>query len=109
MGHFDTIVFIPSVQREQEVRGSRATYEKMTTRPAPESLGDDPRQFIETRNAFYMATVSETGWPYVQHRGGPRGFSKVLEPAHIGFADYRGNRQSVSTGHLSGDDRVSLF
>jgi hypothetical protein len=64
---------------------------------------------IAARDSFYMATVSETGWPYVQHRGGPLGFAKVLGPNLIGFADFKGNRQLVSTGNLDVTDRVSLF
>ena len=61
------------------------------------------------RDSFYMASVSETGWPYIQHRGGPAGFLKVLDDKSIGFADFRGNRQYVSVGNLQADDRVSLF
>ncbi|MEM9552035.1 MAG: pyridoxamine 5'-phosphate oxidase family protein [Pseudomonadota bacterium] len=81
----------------------------MSQRLVPVGLGADERAFIETRNSAYLATVSETGWPYVQHRGGPRGFLKVLGPDRIGFADYRGNQQYVSTGNLLGNDRVSLL
>lgn len=109
MDHFGTLMFTPAVRREQDTHGSRETYERMLARPAPEGLGPDETAFIETRSSFYMASTSETGWPYVQHRGGPRGFLKVLGPTQIGFADYRGNRQYVSTGNLSVDDRVSLF
>ena len=65
--------------------------------------------FIAERDSFYMATVSETGWPYVQHRGGPRGFLRVLDDRTLAFADYRGNRQYISLGNLGADDRVSLI
>ena len=65
--------------------------------------------FIAARDSFYMATVSETGWPYVQHRGGPRGFLKLLDDRTLAFADYRGNRQYISTGNLAADDRACLF
>ncbi|HVF17880.1 MAG TPA: pyridoxamine 5'-phosphate oxidase family protein, partial [Steroidobacteraceae bacterium] len=65
--------------------------------------------FILARDSFYMATVSETGWPYVQHRGGPAGFLKVLDSKTLGFADYRGNRQYVSTGNLSNNDRIAMI
>jgi len=109
MRHFGQIMFTDLVQAEQTAQGSRDTYARMTERPAPEGLGEDERLFIETRNSVYMATVSKTGWPYVQHRGGPAGFLKVLDPQTVGFADYRGNRQFVSTGNLRGDGRVSLF
>ena len=65
--------------------------------------------FIAHRDSFYMATVSETGWPYVQHRGGPRGFLKLVDDRTLAFADYRGNRQYISTGNLAADDRACLF
>ncbi len=72
-------------------------------------LGDEERDFIEARDSFYMASVSPDGWPYIQHRGGPRGFLKAQAANRIAFADLRGNRQLLSTGNLSADDRVALF
>jgi predicted pyridoxine 5'-phosphate oxidase superfamily flavin-nucleotide-binding protein len=66
-------------------------------------------QFIQSRDSFYLATVSESGWPYVQHRGGPRGFLRVASPSTLAFADYKGNRQMLSIGNLSVNDRVTLF
>ena len=82
-----------------------------TTPEAPESeaLRDQEIEFIETRDSFYMATITENDWPYVQHRGGPPGFVRVLGPHQIGFADYGGNRQMISVGSLSKQDRVALF
>ena len=65
--------------------------------------------FIQARDSFYMASVGETGWPYVQHRGGPAGFLKVINENTLGFADYTGNRQYISTGNFRTNDRVSLF
>jgi predicted pyridoxine 5'-phosphate oxidase superfamily flavin-nucleotide-binding protein len=65
--------------------------------------------FIADRDSFYLATVSETGWPYVQHRGGPRGFLKLVDDHTLAFADYRGNRQHISTGNLAADDRACLL
>ena len=109
MRNFGDIMFTETVKAEQEMRGSRAGYAKMTARPAPEGLTDREEAFIAARDSFYMASVTETGWPYVQHRGGPRGFLKVLGPTKLGFADYRGNKQYVSTGNLKTDERVSLF
>ena len=82
---------------------------KMTAQPAPQGLSDREIAFIEARDSFYMASVTETGWPYVQHRGGPLGFLKVLGNTTLGFADYRGNRQYVSKGNLTVDDRVALI
>ncbi len=76
---------------------------------ARDPLGDDERAFIEARDSFYMATVSEDGWPYVQHRGGPRGFLRVTNPEQLAFADYKGNRQLLTTGNLAVNDRVTLF
>ena len=72
-------------------------------------LTDEERVFIEARDSFYMATVSEDGWPYVQHRGGAPGFLRVVSPTQLAFADYRGNRQMLTTGNLAANDRVALF
>jgi predicted pyridoxine 5'-phosphate oxidase superfamily flavin-nucleotide-binding protein len=72
-------------------------------------LTPEEAMFIATRDSFYMASVAETGWPYLQHRGGPPGFLKVLSPSELAFADFRGNRQMLSTGNVSVNDRVSLF
>lgn len=69
----------------------------------------DEAAFIAERDSFYMASVSEGGWPYVQHRGGPPGFLKVLDETTLAFADYRGNRQYISVGNLDADDRVALI
>lgn len=109
MKHFGDIAFTDHVKAEQEARGSREMYEGMTARPAPDGFGDREAAFISMRDSFYMATVSEDGWPYIQHRGGPLGFLKLLSPTQLGFADYRGNRQYVSVGNLQTDKRVSLF
>jgi predicted pyridoxine 5'-phosphate oxidase superfamily flavin-nucleotide-binding protein len=72
-------------------------------------LGPDETEFIAARDSFYMATVSETGWPYIQHRGGRPGFLRVVDPHTLAFADYKGNRQLLSTGNVATNDRVSLF
>lgn len=72
-------------------------------------LTDEEIEFIRARDSFYLATVSETGWPYVQHRGGPPGFLRVLGASQLAFADYAGNRQMLSTGNLAAQDRVALF
>ena len=109
MKQYGEIVFTDKVKQAQEAHGSREAYAGMAARPAPEGLSQNEAAFISLRDSFYMATVSETGWPYVQHRGGPRGFLKVLSPTQLGFADYRGNRQYVSVGNLKTDNRVSLF
>lgn len=81
----------------------------MTGADERDPLGTDESAFIAARDSFYMATVTENGWPYVQHRGGPRGFLHVLDSTTLGFADYRGNHQLVSVGSLGVNDRVALF
>ena len=101
MKNFGDIAFTDHVKAEQTRHGSREGYAGMTARSAPDGLRDSETDFIATRDSFYMATVSEDGWPYVQHRGGPKGFLKVLSPTRLGFADYRGNRQYVSVGRRS--------
>jgi predicted pyridoxine 5'-phosphate oxidase superfamily flavin-nucleotide-binding protein len=77
--------------------------------PSTDRLGADESAFIEERDSFYMATIGSTGWPYVQHRGGPKGFLKVIDDRTLAFADFRGNRQYISTGNLATDDRVALI
>jgi len=107
---FAEVAFTPTVRRLQALDGSRAMYARGEGNPAPaDPLGAAEAAFIGERDSFYMATVSETGWPYVQHRGGPAGFLKVLDPYTIAFADFRGNRQHVSEGNLAGNDRVALI
>jgi predicted pyridoxine 5'-phosphate oxidase superfamily flavin-nucleotide-binding protein len=107
---FATISFTDSVTAAQTRYGSRETNQRF-------ELSDDPRnelgvvesEFIQARDSFYMATISENGWPYVQHRGGPVGFIRVLDARTIGFADFRGNRQYISVGNLNANARVSLI
>jgi len=109
-GAFFDIAFTPNVKAAQARMGSRAAYGRLEQEPAAEPmLGPQEIAFIEARDSFYQGTVSETGWPYVQHRGGPAGFLKVLDARTIGYADFSGNRQYISTGNLAGDDRVCLF
>lgn len=108
---FAQIAFTDTVRRAQEQAGSRATYARMESGEAMrnQALGPGEAAFLSARDSFYMATVNEAGWPYIQHRGGPAGFVRVLDERTIGFADFRGNRQYVSVGNLLTDDRVSLF
>ncbi len=111
MAHsFHEIAFTQTVLDLQSQAGSRGNYAAMSegSRYA-DRLTEREAAFIGERDSFYMASVSETGWPYVQHRGGPKGFMKVLDAKTIGFADYSGNRQYVSTGNFRADNRVSLF
>lgn len=108
--HFADIAFTPAVQRRQERNGSRAHDARRQMADGPsDPLGPGEAAFIAERDSFHMATVSETGWPYLQHRGGPKGFLKVLDAQTLAFADFRGNRQYVSAGNLDGNDRVALI
>lgn len=111
MGHkFAEIAFTANVKNEQERSGSRRGYaRKEYGDDHHDKLGANEAAFIAERDSFYMATVSETGWPYIQHRGGPAGFVRILDEKAIGFADFAGNRQYVSVGNLQSNDRVSLF
>lgn len=113
MSHaFADIAFTPAVKLAQSREGSRASYARGFERPGETQnayLGQAETEFIAAQRSFYLATVSETGWPYVQHRGGPPGFLKVLDEKTLAFADYTGNRQLISVGNLSVDDRVALI
>jgi predicted pyridoxine 5'-phosphate oxidase superfamily flavin-nucleotide-binding protein/uncharacterized protein (DUF433 family) len=111
MGHcFAEMAFTPAVKRVQERMGSRTAYARLEAGETRNGvLGPREVGFIAARDSFYMASVSETGWPYLQHRGGPPGFLRVLDKSTIGFADFRGNRQYVSVGNLAGNDRVALI
>lgn len=107
---FAQLAFTPGVQRHQRQHGSDRAYRGMMAGPAEvDRLGPDEMLFLSERDSFYLGTVGETGWPYIQHRGGPTGFLKVLDENTIGFADLRGNRQYITRGNLDHDDRVSLF
>lgn len=105
--NFLATLLSPAVLREQERYYGRS---RPVTPDGPgDPLGEREAEFIAARDSFYMATVGQAGWPYVQHRGGPPGFLRVVAPTRLAFADYGGNRQLVSTGNLAEDDRVSLF
>lgn len=107
---FAKISFTPDVQTVQTEMGSRTGYRAAELGETEKVvMGDTEQTFIAERDSFYQATVSQTGWPYVQHRGGPMGFLKVLDERTLGYADFSGNRQYLSVGNLRGDDRVSLI
>lgn len=106
---FLNLLFSPSVKAAQDRHGSRKAYAARDSATAPDLLTQNEAHFIATRDSAYLATIGADGWPYIQHRGGPAGFIKVLNNHAIGFADYRGNRQYISVGNLADDDRVSLF
>ncbi len=107
---FSDITFTPSVKATQEKYGSRAGNRNFEFAEDPRNeLTPSEIQFIQARDSFYQATAGENGWPYLQHRGGPIGFLRVLDSRTLGFADYRGNRQYLSVGNLAANDRICLF
>jgi predicted pyridoxine 5'-phosphate oxidase superfamily flavin-nucleotide-binding protein len=106
---FLDIAITPSVKAAQAEMGADSTWADFKGHREFDRFTENEKAFIAERDSFYMATVSETGWPYVQHRGGPRGFLKVIDDRTLAFADYRGNRQYISTGNIAANDRVSLF
>ena len=107
---YSDIAFTPAVRAVQTRMGSRSVYAPLDrTTDKRDKLTQDEVAFIHERDGFYQATVSESGWPYVQYRGGPAGFLKVLDAKTIAYADFRGNVQYISVGNLSGNDRVSIF
>jgi uncharacterized protein len=109
------IASTPAVKAARERYGSAPQYARVDGTLDNEGpvrndrLGEAEAAFIAARDGFYLASVSETGWPYIQYRGGPAGFLRVLDARTLGYADFRGNRQYVTTGNIAGNDRVSLF
>jgi predicted pyridoxine 5'-phosphate oxidase superfamily flavin-nucleotide-binding protein len=109
MQRYDELMFTPSVNALQEREGVAATHSAHYARKDRNGLGPDEVAFLQSRTSIYMASLSETGWPYIQHRGGPVGFLTVLNDHTIAFADYRGNQQHISEGNIGANARVSLF
>ncbi len=107
---FARIAFTDAVKEAQRRNGARANGERLESHPAAhDALTPELARFIAERDSFFMATASRQGWPYVQHRGGPPGFLKVLDQRTLAFADFSGNRQYLSLGNLAENDRVHLF
>jgi predicted pyridoxine 5'-phosphate oxidase superfamily flavin-nucleotide-binding protein len=107
---FASLVFTPLVRKLQERYGSRMQYQRMQdSSKKPDRLSGFEVEFLEGRDSFYWATTGATGWPYVQHRGGPKGFIKVIDDQTLALADFRGNKQYISTGNLQSDDRVAMI
>ncbi|MES2721795.1 MAG: pyridoxamine 5'-phosphate oxidase family protein [Pseudomonadota bacterium] len=107
-GYLDLLA-TPSVQAAQAANGARKIWEQFDGERTSDRFTENEAAFIGARDSFYLASVSESGWPYVQHRGGPPGFLRVLDEVTLGFADYRGNRQYISLGNIAADDRVALI
>ena len=99
--------FTPQVLKAYDHYYGRS--QKVTPQPERDLLTEEEVAFIAQRDSFYMATVASNGWPYIQHRGGPRGFLKVIEPNVLAFPDYQGDRQLLSTGNIASNNRVALF
>ena len=106
---FLDIATTPSVHAAQEANGSAGLYDKAGANRVFDRFGPNEEAFIAARDSFYMASVSETGWPYVQHRGGPPGFLRVIDDQTLAFPDFRGNRQYISLGNTNANDRVALI
>ncbi|MGV1754231.1 pyridoxamine 5'-phosphate oxidase family protein [Agrobacterium sp. CG674] len=106
--HFLEVAVTPSVRAAQAAMGADQIWFGSHNRPS-DTLTENEIAFIAARDSFYMASVSETSWPYVQHRGGKAGFLKVVDQRTLAFADYRGNRQYISAGNLAANDRACLF
>lgn len=107
---YSDLAFTPAVRAMQTRMGSRSAYAQLDrTDDRRDVLTELEADFIRERDGFYQATVSETGWPYVQFRGGPAGFLKVLDAKTLAYGDFRGNRQYISVGNLGGNERVSLM
>ncbi|CAN5742560.1 pyridoxamine 5'-phosphate oxidase family protein [soil metagenome] len=111
MAHqFSTLTFTDNVQAVQREMGSRHANEQLTERgPSNDSFTEDEKSFIAARDSFYISTVGETGWPYIQFRGGPTGFLRVLDDRTLAYADITGNRQYITTGNLRSNHRAALF
>jgi uncharacterized protein len=103
------LVFTPSARQAQAARGSAKAYERKTATGFPDRVTPDLAEFLMGIDTAFLGSVSAAGAPYIQHRGGPRGFIKVVDEKTLGFADYRGNRQYITLGNLADNDRAFLF
>jgi len=107
--NFTKLAFTESVKKVQKHYGTRQAYARMEASGDRYRLTDRETSFIQSRDSFYMATVGENGWPYVQYRGGPKGFLKVIDETTIAYADFRGNGQYISTGNLQLSNKAALI
>ena len=107
--NFASLAFTPVVQAMQERLGSRASYARMERDSYVDGLTENEIDFIAQRDSFYMSSIGENGFPYIQHRGGPKGFIKVLDAKRIGFIDFRGNMQYISVGNIATNNNVALI
>ena len=99
----------PAVRAAQHANGVGGLWEEMEIDLPQDRFTEREAAFISARDSFYMSSISESGWPYIQHRGGPKGFLRLLDEQTLGFADFAGNRQYLTVGNTSANDRVALF
>jgi uncharacterized protein len=107
--NYAQLAFTDPVKALQEAQGSRRSYEKMEKRGVVEGLSENEVMFISDRDSFYLATIGENGYPYIQHRGGPPGFVKVIDQKTIGFVDFTGNKQYISVGNMATHPQVAMI
>lgn len=107
--NFAEIAFTDSVKKLQEKHGSRKSYVRMEKFNEVDGLTDNEASFIQNRDSFYLATIGVKEFPYIQHRGGPKGFLKVLDSKRLGFIDFIGNKQYISVGNMATNNNVSLI
>lgn len=107
--NFAALAFTEEVKAMQEKMGSRVSYARMERDIYVDGLTENEIDFISQRDSFYMATIGDNGFPYIQHRGGPKGFLKVLDSKRVGFIDFKGNMQYVSVGNIASHNNVALI
>ncbi len=107
--NYAKLAFTDRIKTLQEAHGSRKGYQKMETFAFPDGLSERELQFIAARDSFYVASLGENGYPYMQHRGGPRGFLRAIDHKTLAFLDFRGNMQYITTGNVQTHKKVSLF
>ena len=109
MENYADLMFQDAVADLQKEAGTYEKFQKFYVHRTQEEMNADDIAFIQAANSFYFASTTRDGWPYIQHRGGVRGFLKIINPTKLACADYRGNRQFISQGNLQADDRISIF
>lgn len=107
--NYPKLAFTDAIKNLQTQNGSRNSYERMERFSSKEGLTPNEIGMIETRDSFYVASFGENGFPYIQHRGGPKGFLKVLNPQTLAFLDFSGNKQYISVGNVQTNNKVSLI
>ncbi|HRI21216.1 MAG TPA: pyridoxamine 5'-phosphate oxidase family protein [Panacibacter sp.] len=107
--NFAAIAFTDTVKAMQEKMGSRTSYARMEKQTFIDGLSENEMEFIAQQDSFYMATIGENNFPYIQHRGGPKGFLKVLDAKRLGFIDFKGNMQYISVGNISTNNNVAII